>query len=308
MADLLWDDVKCFFDPRLMGSLPDVTVPGTSVEDWQAVLDFVSASGWRYQYSEGDTTLPMPRAKAVLSRSADAECPQLQVRPTTDVLAIFRFYSAKQIDFDVDLRELQGQERLDVFCDFLTVIGRRLSKPALMDSEGGNHRRPVLGFDVEADEVVLMAEPWPGEHRLSGEMRARPENGYVEPAMNPKPRSIQLPEMRAEVIAAVRALSDPAYQKRVWIDRQYPSPGYFDDFTLNVNILDDAKVLDAPYATIGFTLASDEEAGAMAELAARLGEVLDAVGAESPDGAFLSSPLWENVVAAAKAALDALAR
>ncbi|MGW1073413.1 SCO4402 family protein [Streptomyces sp. NPDC002537] len=130
----------------------------------------------------------------------------------------------------------------------------------------------------------------------------------MESAVNPKPKSVQLPEMRAEVISAVRALSDLEYQKRVWIDRQYPSPGYFDDFTLNVNILDDATVLDAPYATIGFTLASDEEAGAMAELAARLDEVLDAVGAESPDGTFLASPLWEKVVAAAMGALDVLTR
>jgi hypothetical protein len=27
VADLLWDDVKCFFDPDLMGALPDVRVP-----------------------------------------------------------------------------------------------------------------------------------------------------------------------------------------------------------------------------------------------------------------------------------------
>ncbi|WP_265584281.1 hypothetical protein [Streptomyces acidicola] len=39
MPDLLWDDVKNFFEPDLMGSLPDVRVPDTSVEDWQAVLD-----------------------------------------------------------------------------------------------------------------------------------------------------------------------------------------------------------------------------------------------------------------------------
>lgn len=102
VADLLWDDVKCFFDPNLMGSLPDVRVP------------------------EGETVLPVPRAEAVLSRSADAECPDLRVWPTTDVLAIFRFHAADEVDFDVDLRELQGQERLDVFCGFLREIGRRL--------------------------------------------------------------------------------------------------------------------------------------------------------------------------------------
>ncbi|MFE3114912.1 hypothetical protein [Streptomyces niveus] len=158
MADLLWDDVKSFFDP-LMGALPDVLVPDTSVEDWQTVLDLVGGSGWLCQYSEGETVLPMPRAEAVLSRPADAECAELRVWPTADVLAIFRFYSVEETDFDVDLRELQGQERLDVLCDFLTVIGRQLGKPVVMYCEGGSPSHPVLGFDVASDQVDLLAKP-----------------------------------------------------------------------------------------------------------------------------------------------------
>ncbi|MFH8894474.1 hypothetical protein [Streptomyces sp. NPDC017949] len=158
MADLQWDDVKCFFDPDLMGSLPDVRVPNTSVEDWQAVLDLVAEKGWKCQYSEGETVLPVPRADVVLSRPADAECPNLRVWPAAEVLAIFRFHSTDDVDFDVDLRELQGQGRLDSFCDFLREIGRRLGKPVLMDPEG-DYGHPVLGFDVEADRVVSLAEP-----------------------------------------------------------------------------------------------------------------------------------------------------
>ncbi|WP_405826823.1 hypothetical protein OG705_29445 [Streptomyces sp. NBC_00838] len=69
------------------------------------------------------------------------------------------FWAVKEIDFDVDLRELQGQERLDVFCGFLRVVGRRLGKPVLMVSEGGDHSHPLLGFDVETDQVVLLADP-----------------------------------------------------------------------------------------------------------------------------------------------------
>ncbi|MFJ7258342.1 hypothetical protein ACIQWV_38975 [Streptomyces sp. NPDC098085] len=159
MPGLLWDDVVSFFDPDLVGSLPDVVVPDASVEDWQAVLDLVSVSGWTFQYSEDERVLPVPRAEAVLSRPADAECPEPRVWPAADVLAIFRFWAMEEIDFDVDLRELQGQERLDVFCGFLRVVGRRLGKPVLMDAEGGDHSHPVLGFDVEADQVVLLAEP-----------------------------------------------------------------------------------------------------------------------------------------------------
>ncbi|MFJ9034700.1 hypothetical protein ACIRQP_40960 [Streptomyces sp. NPDC102274] len=158
MPDLLWDDVKSLFDPELMGSLPDVFVPGTSVKDWQAVLDLVGASDWEYQYSEGETLLPMPRAEAVFSRPADAECPELRVWPTAEVLAIFRFYSVEEVDFDVDLRELQGQERLDMFRRFLREIGQRLGKRVLMYSEGGDHRCPVLGFDAGTDQMVLLAK------------------------------------------------------------------------------------------------------------------------------------------------------
>ncbi|MGW8570608.1 hypothetical protein [Streptomyces niveus] len=158
MADLLWDDVSCFFDPDLMGSLPDVRVPGASVEDWQSVLDLVVERGWKCQYSEGEAVLPMPRAEVVLARPADAECPNLRVWPVAGVLAIFRFYADDEIDFDVNLRELQGQERLDVFCGFLREIGRHLGKPVLTDPES-DPGHPVLGFDVEIDRVVLLAEP-----------------------------------------------------------------------------------------------------------------------------------------------------
>ncbi|MFI5881920.1 hypothetical protein [Streptomyces sp. NPDC051554] len=157
MADLLWDDVKCFFDPDSTGSLPDVRVPNASMEDWQAVLDLVAEKGWKCQYSEGQTVLSVPRAEVVLSRPTDAECPELRVWPTVDVLAIFRFHAADEVDFDVDLRELQGQDRLDVLCDFFREIGRRLGRPVLMDPEG-EYGHPVLGFDVEADRVLLLAD------------------------------------------------------------------------------------------------------------------------------------------------------
>ncbi|WKK24392.1 hypothetical protein QZH56_01645 [Streptomyces olivoreticuli] len=141
--------------------MPDVRVPDCSVEDWQAVLDLVEARGWKCQYSEGETVLPLPRAETVLSRPADAECPNLRVWPTPFALAIFRFLDDEVIDFDVDLRELQGQERLDVFCGFLREIGRLLGKPVLMDPES-DYGHPVLGFEVETDRVVLLAEPLVG--------------------------------------------------------------------------------------------------------------------------------------------------
>lgn len=48
----------------------------------------------------------------------------------------------------VALRELQGPERLDVFCNFPREISRRLGKPVLTDPEGDDGH-PVIGFDFE---------------------------------------------------------------------------------------------------------------------------------------------------------------
>ncbi|MDQ8702791.1 hypothetical protein RCO28_09850 [Streptomyces sp. LHD-70] len=155
MSDLVWADVKRFFDPELMGALPDLRVPEVSVAGWQALLDLVVESDWPFQYIEGEATLPVPRAKDVLSRPYGTAYPQLRVWPAADMLAIFRFTAADEIDFDVDLRQLQGQERLDLFCRFLAAIGRRLGRPVLMNPEGGSGSCAVLGFDVEAERVAL---------------------------------------------------------------------------------------------------------------------------------------------------------
>ncbi|MFJ5293001.1 hypothetical protein [Streptomyces sp. NPDC088348] len=157
MPDLLWDDVKNFFDPNLMGTLPDVSIADASVDDWQAVLDLVRSRGWTCEYSEDGAALRLPRAERMLARGVEASV-MLRVWPVPGVLAIFRPYAADSIDFDVDLRELQGQARLNVLCSFLRVIGRAMSKPVLFAPET-DPGHPVIGFDVEADRVVLLADP-----------------------------------------------------------------------------------------------------------------------------------------------------
>jgi hypothetical protein len=156
---LRWEEVAEFFDPELMGTLPDAVVPDTSVGDWQAVLDLVIERGWPHQYSEGGRVRAVPNAATILARPLHAECPELRVWPTTGFLAIFRFASPEAIDFDVDLRELQGQQRLNLFFEFLTAIGQKVNKPVLLDAEGGDGSHPVLGYEVKRNQVVVFADP-----------------------------------------------------------------------------------------------------------------------------------------------------
>ncbi|NEW51799.1 hypothetical protein GV794_25820 [Nocardia cyriacigeorgica] len=158
MSDLNWDDVKNFFDPALMGALPDIYVHDTTVDDWQAVFDLVRSSGWEWEFREGDEVKPLPTAAEVLGRGEDDEVVSLHVRAAPELLAIFRPWSESQVEFDVDLSELQGQVGVDVLCGFLGVIGRLLGKDVEMVAEG-DFGHPVLGYSAKEDRVVLMADP-----------------------------------------------------------------------------------------------------------------------------------------------------
>ncbi|MGW4652396.1 hypothetical protein [Kitasatospora sp. NPDC004289] len=158
MDDLRWDDVSDLFDPDLMGALPDVCVAGSSVEDWQAVFDLVVAAGWEWGYEVGGVTAPLPRAAEVLARSLEEDTVRLWVRPVDGVLVNFWPMVAEEIDFDVDLRELQGQQGVDTLCRFLATVGRRLGKAVVMTDEG-DRRNALLGYDPVVDAVVVLAEP-----------------------------------------------------------------------------------------------------------------------------------------------------
>ena len=103
MPDLRWEHVSELFDPDLMGSLPDLFVPDSTVQDWQAVLDLVATSGWQWQFKIGTTEQPLQTEASVFARAAEAETAELRAWPVLGVLAIFRLWSETEISFDVDL-------------------------------------------------------------------------------------------------------------------------------------------------------------------------------------------------------------
>ncbi len=156
VSDLAWDDVWEWFDPELNGVLPDVYVPDATVADWQAVVDLVRSAGLAYEYAVDGRVVRMPhRVEDMLDLRGEAGV-TLKVWLLPDVLAIFWLYCAEQVDFDVDLRELQGQQRLDVLCRFMRALGRRLGKPVVMTPEGSD-AVPLIAYEVESDRVVFLA-------------------------------------------------------------------------------------------------------------------------------------------------------
>lgn len=111
---------------------------------------------------------------------------------------------------------------------------------------------------------------------------------------------VEYPAVRAEVIGALRALSDPEYQRRVWLD-----PDEFDSLTFAVNVLfDDSQVLPDPARsprTVG-AVVREAEVPALRALGAAFQDVLTRFR-DRTDQECIDSADWDGVVDAARAAL-----
>ncbi|MBM7517878.1 SCO4402 family protein [Nocardioides nitrophenolicus] len=117
---------------------------------------------------------------------------------------------------------------------------------------------------------------------------------------------IVFPDMRLQVIAALRSLSDPQHQHSRW-GKVEEGVNYYDDLTINVHVLyDDCMVLPQPQAVVPDVL-HEEEVPAFLDLERALGILLRDLGDE-PDEAYTSDPRWAAVVDAARAALVVMQR
>ena len=115
-------------------------------------------------------------------------------------------------------------------------------------------------------------------------------------------RGVQFPSMRAEVVSALRSLSDLEHQKVRW-GLVEDGVNYFDDLSLVVHILyDDAAVLPDPSASVGSIL-YEGEVGAILDVEKALSPLLDELG-DVVDSIYVSDSRWPAVLTAAANALE----
>ena len=115
---------------------------------------------------------------------------------------------------------------------------------------------------------------------------------------------VEFPYMRLNVVDALESLAASGRDGANWqFDPERPN--YYDDLTLNVHILyDDTAVLPDPSHTVGSVLFR-EDVAALEALGDILTPLIDELG-EAPDSVYLSSPQWDEVLAAAQFALNDL--
>jgi hypothetical protein len=74
---------------------------------------------------------------------------------------IVRPWTPDEVISDVSLHEIQGQEKLDIFCRFLRTLGAALGKSVLVYAEGAyDGYPPMMAYEATENRVVFLAGSW----------------------------------------------------------------------------------------------------------------------------------------------------
>ena len=128
MDRIAWETVRAEF--AFDGSWRDIYVLGTNIATWERMLDGIRAKGYNLKYSRDNRPAELPAHVAQVFAIRSESSPLLSVE-FEGVLANCHFFAPGEIEFDIDPREVRGQERLDALIGFMHCLAEAVGKEVL---------------------------------------------------------------------------------------------------------------------------------------------------------------------------------
>jgi len=131
--------------------LCELHVLGTSMADWQRVLDVVTdRTDWSVEYSEDGRAKDIPEQAELIFERRQKVSALLRIVP--EALSIHaHFFCTDAVEFDVSARHVNTQSRLDELLGFARIVGRAVNRQVLVTGERGPVR-PFLIYDPGPDD------------------------------------------------------------------------------------------------------------------------------------------------------------
>jgi hypothetical protein len=132
MDHLTWDRVRSEF--AFDGSLRDIYILQTHPNDWQQILNALRAGAFELQYFRDAQPAELPfEAAEIFGAGGERSC---LLSVTFDgITANCHFFMPSEIEFDIDPREVRGEQQFDALIRFMHLLAETTSKEALLTVE-----------------------------------------------------------------------------------------------------------------------------------------------------------------------------
>ena len=144
-----WDEYKKEFEPD--GSLRDLLISNTDVSNWQRLIDFLQRDKYHITYKENNRTVLMPRDIRDIFQKRN-EMPILMSVEVNGIIINSHFFTAQEIEFDIDPQEINNEEKLDQLFEFMREIGWLLQKEVALTPES-YEAETIFRYVPETDKI-----------------------------------------------------------------------------------------------------------------------------------------------------------
>jgi hypothetical protein len=158
MGGLAWETVRVEF--AFDGSWRDIYVCESDIATWQRMLDGLRAAGYELGYFRDHQPVELP-VDAEQAFPLRGECDRRLGVRFAGVLANCHFFTQEEIEFDIDPREVKGQEQLDAVFEFMRCLAEATGKEAILTPENCPH---IVIFRVRPGQLAIEHEVFDGWH------------------------------------------------------------------------------------------------------------------------------------------------
>jgi hypothetical protein len=148
---LLWESVRSEF--AWEGSWRDICVSDVDLLAWQAAADALFREGQRGRFTLDGVEQEIPRDLGGVFAAA-GKSQALWAVMVGGVTVVCHFFHETEVEFDLDPREVQGQEQLDAVIGFMGTLAEAIGKPVLMTPEN-MHEVPFIKVAPSGDAEYI---------------------------------------------------------------------------------------------------------------------------------------------------------
>jgi len=132
-----WEEIKWIFEPD--GALRDIYVKNINIEDWEKLIDFLNENhtikfGTTSENKDINKIDKEYITKLLVDETKEMECKTASIIIEKIIINTHFFYN-KEIEFDIDPKEINSIYNFERLVNFMNDISRILSQKVILTGE-----------------------------------------------------------------------------------------------------------------------------------------------------------------------------
>jgi hypothetical protein len=136
------------------GSLLDIYIHETTLNDWQSFIDWIRHGRYNFSFTPGNNSSSLPDNVQDVFNEQETSLLSISIN---GLLANCHFFGMEEIELDIDPREVVSEENFRDLMDFISNLGKALSKQVIITPEN-MPGMPLFLFTPENNEVKYFSD------------------------------------------------------------------------------------------------------------------------------------------------------